>query len=261
MANNSGPWRNWTLQRALHVNSDMQAILRQRQAACDAEKQVEMECRRNVDEKKADYQSTFHYNLSLPGAVGLSVGCALSVAADASPAVLAAVTEAEAALTQILPAIIPLAPHDAVVAAAVGLSAGAVVKTLLYATRRGTRRRADAELAAAKQQLDKQASKRRRVESEALDASRVTKCARKVLKFLAGTNDYDEDSEFAPSEGSDVEEEYDSDGGDPVEGGDGSDEGEEEEDDDEEDENEEPAGEAEDSQAPAKRIKTEAVDA
>jgi len=74
-------------------------------------------------------------------------------------------------------------------------------------------------------------------------------------------DDDDEDSDFAPSEGSDVEEEYDSDGGDPVEGGDGSDEGEEEDDDEEEDENEEPAGEAEDSQAPAKRIKTEAVDA
>ena len=204
-------------EHALQVDQVVQAISRQKQATYKAEKQVEVEIEKFVDEKKDAYTHTCRSSVSVSGAVGLGVAGALGVAADASAFFLAAVTEAAAA--HILPDSVPQAfatwisqvggadNASLVVAAAAGLSAAVAVKTSLYATRRGPRRRARAELAAAKQQLHEQVSKRRRVEREALDASRAAKRIRQVRNWAekGGEGGEGEEGEEA-SEGEDASE-------------------------------------------------------
>ena len=202
-------------EHALQAETVVQAISRQKQATYKAEKQVEVEIEKFVDEKKDAYTHTCRSSDSVSGAVGLGVAGALGVAADASAFFLAAVTEAAAA--HILPDSVPQAfatwistlagNASLVVAAAAGLSAAVAVKTSLYATRRGPCRRARAELAAAKQQLHEQVSKRRRVEREALDASRAAKRIRQVRNWAekGGEGGEGEEGEEA-SEGEDASE-------------------------------------------------------
>jgi len=227
-------------EHALQVETVVQAISRQKQATYKAEKQVEVEIEKFVDEKKDAYTHTCRSSDSVSGAVGLGVAGALGVAADASAFFLAAVTEAAAA--HILPDSVPQAfatwistlagqvggadNASLVVAAAAGLSAAVAVKTSLYATRRGPRRRARAELAAAKQQLHEQVSKRRRVEREALDASRAAKRIRQVRNWAEkGGEGEDGEEDEEGEEGEEGEEQGEE--GEEEEGGQDASEGEE----------------------------------